>query len=308
MISKARRLLWVLLRAVGSAVVGVVTLTVIADAATPQLPSGSSDGRIAVRVVPDEPVDDTNAVFRECEVHLVRTDDQSRELVYGCGSWFQPPVGRYLFWLEQGSRVSFQSVIKYVGEPSDESGLTLSKAMFPAVFVRLSSKTPISDDDTFRVVSLERIANYRAFDRRIDYAHARRPVTMPVGNVIAGIFDRTGRALSISKPQAVATARTTTVHPRRPGRRRADVLAVLERHPSEGARSACTAALTTPKGKDIRPGVAMETDDRLVLAWYGIAAPSVVRLSVQCGGQSLVRTVHVRRRAIETVRAFLPRS
>lgn len=274
----------------------VSLLSVAAIASEPQ---GSINGKIAIQVVPH---DAATADLRDCEVHLVKTDDQTRELVYDCGSWFQPPVGRYLFWVEHDARISFQSVITYAGEPFTKSGLMLMKTMFPAGTVKLDARVPMPDGATFRLVSLERVENHRAFDRRIAKTNSTPSVRVPVGRVIAGIFDRDGRALSLSRPQSIELAKMTTVHPEQPNRGKAHVLAVLERSSANPSNVQCVADLLATTST-----VSVQTDDRMVLVWYDLPAPSTTELTVRCGtNQPLIQTVHLDPRTIRTIRAPLP--
>jgi hypothetical protein len=276
-----------------------VTATLSSSASEPP---GSINGKIAIQVVPHDAM---TTDLRDCEVHLVRTDDQTREITFECGSWFQPPIGRYLFWVEHGSRISFQSVITYAGEPFTKSGLMLVKTTFPAGTVMLDEKVAMPDDATFRLVSLERVEHHRAFDRRIARVHARKFVRVPVGLVLAGIFDRDGRVLSLSRAQTIASASTTTVNPEEPRHGKAHVVAVLERSSAKPSTVRCAAVLIA--GSGLEPDVSLQTDDRMVLAWYDVAAPSTAELTVHCGAnRPLTETVRLDSRTIRTIRAPLP--
>lgn len=77
-------------------------------------PAGSMNGKVAVNVVPVSATPDGEPKplpTAGCVVHLVNAEEQITPWNYPCGDWFQPPVGRYLFWVEQGSTVRFQSIL-----------------------------------------------------------------------------------------------------------------------------------------------------------------------------------------------------
>src|SRR4051794_6497103 len=94
-------------------------------AAAIQLPDptkGVIDGKVAVLVWPRldgeliEPVD--------CSAHLIPRSNQDAELLYRCGTWFQPPPDDYRVWVEQQNLVSpVQTLLSYHGGPFQERGL-----------------------------------------------------------------------------------------------------------------------------------------------------------------------------------------
>lgn len=272
--------------------------------------AGSIDGKIAVMAFP-EAVDrngDTQRIqANDCEVHLVQAEEQTTQWLYECGTWFQPPVGRYLFWLEQGSSVSFQSILSYAREPFTNAGLVLPKRMYPSGFVQLKEGAALPEGATFRAISLESVESYRAYDRRIANTNAHRPTRMPIGTMLTGVFDRNGRALSLSTPQNVSVGKTTVVDPRMPTRGQSDVLAVLSR--SElGHPFPCKVTLTSNR-LSLQPEVNFQTADRLVVAWYGLAAPAAMNLNVTCDNAlPFVRMLFLEPGAILTVRSSLRKS
>jgi hypothetical protein len=149
---------------------------------------GVINGRVAIAAIPslvDVHGKSTILASEDCEVHLVNSHDVTVERVYPCGSWFTPPVGRYLFWIEKGSSVSYQSVLYYAGEKFRTAGKVFLKPVYPAGSVQLDLKTEIPTGGTFRILTLDTRERYRPFDRRISSANAKRPVRVPVGRVIA---------------------------------------------------------------------------------------------------------------------------
>ncbi|HEX6640883.1 MAG TPA: hypothetical protein VF215_07200, partial [Thermoanaerobaculia bacterium] len=294
------------------AMIAVLFLSVAWRGATPSSREtpGSIDGKIAVMAFP-EAVDrngDTQRIqANDCEVHLVQAEEQTTQWLYECGTWFQPPVGRYLFWLEQGSSVSFQSILSYAREPFTNAGLVLPKRMYPSGFVQLKEGAALPEGATFRAISLDSVENYRAYDRRIANRNAHRPTRMPIGPMLTGVFDRYGRALSLSTPQNVSVGKTTVVDPRTPTREQSDVLAVLSR--SElGHPSPCNVTLTSNR-QSIQPEVNFQIADRLVVAWYGLAAPAAMNLNVTCDNAlPFVRMLYLEPGAILTVRSSIRKS
>ncbi|HYH07080.1 MAG TPA: hypothetical protein VEK11_08485 [Thermoanaerobaculia bacterium] len=255
---------------------------------------------MAIQVVPQDVAVDSAS----CVIRLVETENQSRERVFSCGTWFQPPVGRYFFWAEQNGMVSAQTIIRYAGEPFRGSGLMLSKQMVPAGVLQLDRSIEVPRGSTFRLLSLELIGTHRPFDRRIERAHAYDTVRMPSGKVLGGIFDENGRALALARPQRVRGGAVTTLRPERPRASRSGVLAVLERATTPGAPP-CDASLTIGQ-RQHRAAVDLQMHQRVVLAWYELPASSDARLDVRCAGATpFTRQLRLEPRAIATVRAAL---
>lgn len=248
-------------------------------------PVGSINGRIAIKMLP-QTSDPKDLDLKSCEAHLVQVDNQSTELVYRCGTWFQPPIGRYLFWLQQNERISYQSVITYAGEAFRTGGLALSKSMYPAGYVRLSSDTAtLPLNSTLRLISLNTLDELRPFDRRIERPSAKLRVTAPTGDAIVGLFDRQGRALLLSRPKAVRSASITEFTPHGPMRSRANLVVILERSQAPFPAAPCSVNLKlgeTTVGSPIPPLVNFQPNDRVVLIWYDLTAPCEAELVVQC--------------------------
>lgn len=262
--------------------------------------SGNIGGRIAIAAVP---VDPQPANYAPCEVHLVLTTYDKDELVYPCSTWFQPAVGRYLFWLEQGSFVSYQSVIFYGGEPFHRTGMLLSKPLFRAGTVRIEDD-PIPAGATLRVLSLQTARTYRPFDRVIKRGGRTHSFRIPAGRVIAGIFDAAGNALSLSKPHVVQQGRTERMVPRR-ARTAATLLVILDRFVGHPPFPRCASSLTIGNRRQSRPIVNLQAHDRVVLVWYDLDAGDA-RLDFRCkSDQTFARTLRLTEGNVTTVRTRL---
>jgi hypothetical protein len=180
-------------RLIGCAAMTALLLTAPSAVAAPIIPldpkTGNIGGRIALAAIPRGTMQlDKRA---PCEVHLVPASYDTPEQVFPCNTWFQPRVGRYLFWLEQGAFISYQSVINYGGEEFRRAGMLLSKPLFPAGQVEIRART-IPPGGTLRLLSLRTARAYRPFDRVLAATITARKFRVPAGDVIAGIFDRRG--------------------------------------------------------------------------------------------------------------------
>jgi hypothetical protein len=242
----------------GVLVAAISFLPVGVNAKTLDPKSGNIGGRIAIAALP---VDPQPANHAPCEVHLVLTTYDKDQLVYPCSTWFQPAVGRYLFWLEQGSFVSYQSVIFYGGEPFHRTGMLLSKPLFRAGTVRIEDD-PIPAGATLRVLSLQTARTYRPFDRVIKRGGRTHSFRIPAGRVIAGIFDPAGNALSLSVPVLVERGRAERVAFKH-ARKSATLLVILDRFVGHPPLPRCTSSLTIGNRRQPRPSVNLQAHDRV---------------------------------------------
>lgn len=292
----------------------VVFITTSAGFAAPTLPdprAGEIGGRVAIMGIPiiagpgsaTTPLSTAN-----CEVHMARSNDETQEYVYPCGKWFQPPTGRYLLWLEKEGSISFQRVVYYAGERFGRAGHVFMNTLHPAGSVKLDPTTKMPAGSTFRLLSLDPVRDSRPFDRRIASVHANRQVAIPIGRVIAGVFDRDGRVLSLSKPKRVEAGIVTAVSPEKPENGRAALLAVLNRYVAPRALPVCEGSLILPDSSEEHPSVDLQAHDRVVLVWYDLPLASVARLELRCGGRlPFTQDVGLHAGAIVGVRADLPK-
>jgi len=276
----------------------------------PDTTKGAINGRIALIAVPISAGRDdklTPLPIDHCQAHLVETQDETHERVYPCGTWFQPPVGRYLFWMENQVAVSFQSVIHYAGEQFRHSGALFPKPLYPAGSIELESATNVPPGATFRFLSLHIVKNYRPFDRRIAAVRAKSRIHAPAGAAVAGVFDGSGRAASLSKPFIVKPGRVAVVNPETPQEGRAALVVVLNRFEHPPLRR-CAVTLMESSGRRIAPAVDLQAYDRVVMIWYDLLASGNTRIAVSCNSQQpFVQTVHLVSGQIETVRRNLHR-
>ena len=129
----------------------IFTLSATAHAAEPE---GSINGRIAMMGIPSGV--SANEARRDgtCNVYLARIGSETVVNVYRCGTWFQPAVGRYMYWIERAGGISVQSAVNYGGEEFRKQGAVFPKRLFPASTVQLSASAALPPGGELRLLSL----------------------------------------------------------------------------------------------------------------------------------------------------------
>lgn len=208
-----------------------------------------------------------------CTVHLVAENVDER-LSYPCGKWVAPPADRYTIWLEQGDRISDQTVIASAGVPFANNGVVVAMPMNDAGFATVSRSVHIDGQVTVRFLTLEPSAS--GFEKRLPESAAYSSNRLPLGKAIAGFFDADGATLALSRPFVVKKGETTTVTPRVP-HEGGDVMLVLSKgRASQRDRISPNTKLTlTSAGKNREPDVYQETDGRIVAIWYAVPGQTV---------------------------------
>jgi hypothetical protein len=257
---------------------GLLSLTAWAGTVTlPPASAGEINGRTALLMWPasadGEPIEPSN-----CKAHLVPYSDQDQELLFPCGEWFQPPVGKYRYWLEKDDAFMSPSptIVVYAGPKFTGAGLRGVLPVLPAGKVAL--RAPFPAEQSLRLLHIpsgsSKPAQHRSMDRRAR-ADSVVPLLMPEGEVIAGVFDRkSGDAVALTRPVRVQRDKVAYVNPQ-PPKEGCDVLAVFDR-PGIRPRSQTDDAapvLRTPQG-DRPPDVLSDTANRVIAVWYGISARS----------------------------------
>lgn len=257
----------------------IALLTALVLAGAIQLPDptkGVIDGKVAVLVWPRlageliEPVD--------CSAHLVPRSNQDKELLYRCGTWFQPPPDDYRVWVEQQNLISpVQTLLSYHGGAFQERGLAAVLDVVPGGNVQLAADVALAEGHQLRLLHLDshlRLGTLgRAFERRVVGANARRVIRMPAGRMIAAITDRDGNAVALSRPMDVREQRTIAMKPT-PPQSGSDVLLVLTRartatkeHPDDVQPTLQWEQHT------VAPDVFVSSADRFYAVWYGVQTP-----------------------------------
>jgi hypothetical protein len=261
----------------------------------PDASTGALNGRVAVLLAPAE----ANGDLRDpagCTVHLLSLLDRE-ESVYSCGEWFQPERGGYIHWMQQGSSVSQQSVLRYGAEEFTGNGLIVVKALTAGGRVELDSGIKVSGAETFRIVSLSDERTSRPFTRRFDARHAKSSA-VPTGPLLGGIFTADGDAVSLSLPVNVISGETHQLTPRLP-KGGADVVVLLERSAS---RARCEPKVTLGK-RSPAPDVSYQGTQRVIFVWYGIRGTGTATIAIDCAGSTkLEKRVRLEPGRVVTVR------
>ena len=244
------------------------------DASNVKLPEpseGNVNGLQGIYFVPEALVDGERRIVDApgCRAHLLPTA-ADKPLTYDCATWFAPPPDKYTIWLEQGDHLSHQTVLIYPGSNFAGNGLVVVLPLKDAGFAMVSADTPVSDDQTVRFLSLE--PSGRGFDRRLQPGDPRSATRLPAGRAMAGVFDREGNAVALSRPFSMKGGQTVTVTPKPPVQA-TDLMVVMGKQratPEERAKRETSVSLRT--GDATRaPDVMYETDGRIIAVWYGLS-------------------------------------
>jgi hypothetical protein len=236
----------------------------------------------------------------KCTVHLILADDQARESIYPCGEWFQPPIARYLEWLEEPGFVSYQRVVGYAGEPFHGKGMIGLNTLTHAAAVSLVSRIKLNADETFRLVSLTTEGDSRLFDRRITPGRVKEAFQVPAGNVIGGIFNSMGRAIALTGPISARLGQTVAITPHSPVSG-GDAMVVIDRTVAPHDKPDDCAFRFAVGKKELPPAVNVITRDRLLFIWYGLN-PGSADFTLRCGGKTISRQFSIVAKNIVTYR------
>lgn len=251
----------------------ILVSSLIAAVKLPDIATGVIDGRVAVMLFPRFGKDLVEPVG--CTAHLVRRDDT--EVLFPCGKWFQPPVGRYRVWIEQNDLISpLQQLLVYGGGPFQGRGLGVVMDVVLGGNVSLPSDVKTAADDRlflFHLDSHRRLNTMgRSFERTVFGSKVRDPVLMPEGRVIIAITDRLGNAKALTRPISVPPRGTVSVAPR-PPQEGSDVLVLLTRARTYTTRYPDEIGVTVHAGgRSYDPDVFVTAGDRYYAVWYGIKA------------------------------------
>jgi hypothetical protein len=259
----------------------------------PEPSEGNVEGRQGISFWPlwmidgeERPVDPAG-----CVVHLVPPDVDAR-ITHACGKWFAPPPDRYSVWLEQGNRVSDQTVINSGGTKFFDDGVVVVMTMNEAGFATIAADVAVNGDKTARLLTIE--PSSAGFEKRLQPPEAHSTNRLPAGKAIAGVFGADGEALALSRPFTMKHGQTTVVTPRAP-RSGTDLMLVLgKRLGSPADRMARSTRVSAVAGGDVHePDVFYETNGRIVAIWYGMTARTA-KLRMQSnlfrlGGETEIR-------------------
>jgi hypothetical protein len=240
--------------------------------------------------------------------HLVSTRDRTVEYVFPSGLWFQPPPGPYLYWLEGEGKVSpYPGLMNYSGRVPGP-GMMLQAVVTDAGRVTLSAgftKAPhlvmrlLRGEDHF-VGSAPKLE----FSRRVPTTEVGEGLVMPVGRVLAAIWDETEQRYSaLSRPFFVDKGRTVPAPLEAAPQRRAHLVALVERakwaqkvDDYRGLRIELVQA-----DRSIEPDVVVQMAERVYVIWYGLAPGSALLGGSTVKEQLAPQTLNLRSETIERV-------
>lgn len=204
-----------------------------------------------------------------CTAHFESVQDRDTDLARPCGQWLRLPPGSYRVWLEGNGYISPYAIpMGWMDEPFRGEGMPAVMPVVPAGLVALEPDVATTPDVSFRLLSLNAEflgSPQRPFDRRV--RDVRKPVAMPGGAVVAGLFDRkTSDAIALARPVHVRPGATVRVRPELP-RDGSDVLVVLDRAVSN-ANEKVTLTLTDARGSS-GPDAVVQGVGRVFAVWYG---------------------------------------
>lgn len=220
-----------------------------------------------------------------CGAHFVPSTNLAAELTHPCGKWLNPEPGKYKVWLQGKDFISPYPLVLNAVNGSTGRGYSMVAPVVPSGLVALSSDVRLGTGEGLRLLSLK--AQFfndwgRAFDRRV--SDPRQPVAMPAGSALAGIFDqKSGEAIALSRPLAVAANETAVAKPA-PPERGSDVLVVLQK-PLAPRREALQVSLKADAGPR-RPDVLLHASDAVFAIWYGVGG-STATLTVDADALTL---------------------
>jgi len=300
--------------------VGAALVAAAADIRLPDVTKGEINGRVAMLAWPVSGVEINRSagVVRPqkllspegCSAYLVPTQDLERELIYPCGKWFQPAIGRYRFWLEgPGLSTGDYGIVEYDAEPFQGRGMAMMFPLNPAGRVALSRSVSLRPETSFRLLQIRGVLLNGIlggpFDRHVRAEVAYAGVQMAAGSVFGAIFDRkTNDALALAPLATVTTGKTVQVMPVPPSNG-TDVLVILER-PRIVEAGEEEVDLSLQLGEKARkPDVFMNTSTHVFGVWYGVegrtARLNVNSKALRYTGSDLVLKPH----KVTTLRARL---
>jgi len=172
--------------------------------------TGEIDGKIAVAVYPVTYVDSRVDQFLDpqgFEAHLTPEDDPEVELVFPCGSWFQPPARkRYRVWIEGNGQMSpYSSKLIYGGGLFQGRGLP---AALPVVAAgRVVVPAGIGESSHLELRLIRAVDHLEGHLARWELSRRRRTdeigegILMPHGPAIGGLWDRRRQTyVALSRP------------------------------------------------------------------------------------------------------------
>lgn len=256
-----------------------------------------------------------------CTAHLLREEPGADEVavrVIPCGSWTVPDAGRYRYWIEAPGLISpAMNVFRFTPRPFTGKGTAAVRPVVVAGAVALAAESPwaarvAAGELHLRLLAVESHNQGEIplpeMVRSVAGAPARVGVQMPVGPLLAGIWDpRRREYLALSRPMQVKPTGVTVVDPRSP-RAASDLLAVVELARPAASFDELKLAILAMTGEAAPrrpPNLIVPSVFRVFAVWYGLAERRVSISADSPEGYLAPVEVLLRAGKVETIRATL---
>jgi hypothetical protein len=285
------------------------------DAIRPPDPrEGQINGIVAAMFVPAD--DTTNGKvgtllsYEDCTVVLAPWANLPAERTYRCGTWFQPPDGRYRAWIEKSGNLITPTAgtFTYAAVPFRERGHGVVMPVKPGGRVALAPDVTLVPNTELRIINFDSCCSASSlgnpFDRRATASPSLRSgLLIPAGRVFVGVFDRTSNdALALARPARVEANKVITVKPQPPRAETADVFVSLIRPDVRRTREEDGVELTLDGAA---PEMLFDGSDRIYAVWYGVPAKPAQLVLRSTTLQFATRTLALQSGHVTTVRGEL---
>lgn len=240
--------------------------------------TGSIGGRVAVAVLPAQYDQDNIEPLYPWGFHAYLTpeEDPDRELVYPCGSWFQPPHGRYRLRVEGEWSISpYSLTLIYSGRPFRGRGISAAMPVVAAGRVVLPQREEPASHLVLRLLHagsyLERGFPRWELTRRKAVREIGDGLLMPVGSTLGALWDtQSQRYVALSRPFEVQARKTVEVPLHRPVGQ-AHLVVELQRDTVARTAAENEVDLVLRRGgEELAPAVEVATANRIYAVWYGL--------------------------------------
>jgi hypothetical protein len=238
--------------------------------------TGNIGGKVAVATYPSEYKGDQTEVLLPFgyNAYLTSQEDPDQELVFPCGTWFQPPPGRYRVRVEGKWQMSpFSLLLAYSGQPFKGHGLSAAIPVVEAGLVSLPQSVAVAPHLVLRLLHA---GTYLAEGYPRWELTVRRPTTavgqgvlMPEGAAVGALWDQKSESyVALSRPFEVKARQTTTVPLERP-EETSDLVVQLQRATQKATAAEAEVEIKLNLGgQDLSPDLLVATANRLYAIWY----------------------------------------
>lgn len=243
---------------------------------------GQIDGMTAVTVMPRQVGASGFLPPWGYRAHLTGHDDPAVEITFPCGTWSQPPAGRYRVWVEGTWTISpLTHIISFSSRPFQGSGMITSASTVDAGRVALPPAFKRDRDNTLRLLHggeyLDEGFPRFELSRRHPIGEVGDGLLMPTGFSIGALWnERSESYVALSRPFQVKHRETVLAPLEVPRKNEAHLVVQIQR--ATGARNPSEMNLKISifrAGRVMLPDFQVSTADRAYAFWYGLEPGSV---------------------------------